>query len=398
MDKIIYMDNAASTRLYDEAFAAMLPFLKDDHANPGGVYAYADSARKAVAQARWDLAATIGAHPGEIYFTAGGTESDNWVLKSMAAAARPGAERALYEMPGGGKPHIITSLFEHHAILNTCKYLERCGCRVSYVRPDPDGSVSPLDIERLICKDTVLISVMYVNNELGTIQQISRMGAMAHERGIPFHTDAVAAYGHIPINVKEMNIDFMSAGAHKFNGPKGAGFVYADERFRLSPFIHGGGQERGRRAGTENVAAIAGMAAAAVKHHKDMDASLARRRELDKYFVHKLEETGYCLCKRSGERKVRINGASEQGRLPGIFNLTIPGIEAEELIVRLGMEGICVSAGAACSSSSDESSHVLKAIGLDREGSNSTIRISMDEDNTEDEIDILFDRFSGLLG
>ena len=398
------MDNAATTRLYDEAFYEMLPYLKDSYANPGGVYEYADDVKRAVAGARKDIASTLMARPEEIYFTSGGTESDNWALKGVA------------ELAGAGS-HIITTSFEHHAVLNTCKWLEKHGCRVSYVKPDASGLISVSDIEKLICPDTILISMMYVNNELGTVQPVSKAGALAHERGIIFHTDAVAAYGHIPIDVKKMNIDLLSASGHKFNGPKGTGLLYVNEKLKLTPFMHGGRQEQGRRGGTENTAGIIGMAAAAKRHYEKMKEDLERRRELDRYFLDKLEENGYSFGGRSGNRRVRINGYDDhhdncdiiypedkgettetdrssdrctERRLPGSLNITIPGIDAEELIVRLGIEGICISAGAACASSQDGASHVLKGIGLDSDAANSTIRISFNEDNTEDEIDILF--------
>ncbi len=401
MDKMIYMDNAASTRLYDEAFAAMLPFLTEDHANPGGIYEYADNAKRAVAKAREDIASTIGAKPNEIYFTGSGTEADNWALKGMAELASAGQDMSGYKKQAGNDevrkvPHIITSAFEHHAVLNTCKWLEKNGCRVSYVKPDVNGIVSVRDIEKQICADTALISVMFVNNELGTIQQVGRIGALAHEHKIPFHTDAVAAYGHVPVNVKEMNIDLLSAGGHKFNGPKGTGFLYVDEKYKPEPFMHGGGQEQGRRAGTENVACIAAMAAAAAVHHKNMETDLTRRRKLDRYFLERLEETDFRLGGRCGDGQVQINGSMEE-RLPGNFNITIPGVEAEEIIVRLGMEGICVSAGAACASSNDTVSHVLTAIELNRNAADSSIRISLNEDNTEEEIDALFEAVRSVV-
>ena len=268
MDKIIYMDNAAATRLSDEAFNAMLPFLSLNHANPGGIYAYADEAVRAVAAARESIAGTLNARPNEIYFTSGGTESDNWALKGMTELACSDTHRKYKTASSdSAKPHIITSSIEHHAVLNTCKWLERNGCRVSYAKPDQNGIVPVSEIERLICTDTILISIMLVNNELGTVQPVDKIGALAHEHGIPLHTDAVAAYGHIPIDVGTMNIDLLSCSGHKFNGPKGVGFLYVNEKYKLPPFMHGGAQEQGRRAGTGNVGGIAGMAAAAVRHH-----------------------------------------------------------------------------------------------------------------------------------
>ena len=401
------MDNAATTKLSNAAFEAMLPWLKEDYFNPGAVYGYADNAKRAISTAREDIASTLGAEPGEIFFTSGGTEADNWALKGTAD---PAGQGLLKTLTGSGRNkeqgHIITSAIEHHAVLNTCKYLERCGFRISYVKPDAAGYVSVSDIERLICDDTVLISIMLVNNELGTIQPVSKIGACAHERGILFHTDAVAAYGHIPIDVRKMNIDLLSVSAHKFGGPKGTGFLYVNGKYALGPFMHGGSQERGRRAGTENVAAIAGMAACALKHHDRMEENLERRKKLDLYFSGKLRELDRYpdLC---GSRRIKLNGPIFRygegpddvlsGRLPGSFNVMIPGMNAEEVIVRLGMEGICISAGAACAASNDEASHVLTATGLDRTAANSSIRITMNEDNTEEEINILFSELKKIM-
>ncbi len=381
------MDNAASTRLCDEAFEAMLPFLKEDHFNPGSIYEAADNARRALTGARKKIAGTIGADPGSIYFTSGGTESDNWALKGTAELVLSGG----YTRNGRviKKPHIITSLFEHHAVTETCRWLERHGCSVSFARPDSTGHVSADSIERLINEDTVLISLMTVNNELGTLNPVAEAGRVAHEHGILFHTDAVASYAHIPMDVKAMNIDMLSAGAHKFNGPKGAGFLYADKRTGLKPFMHGGGQETGRRAGTVNVAAITGMAAAALRHHEHMEADLARRLELDGYLMGKLDKAGFFTAGKVTREPAIINGTGE--RLPGFISLTLPGINAEELIVRLGMQGICISGRSACSSSLDSMSHVLSSIGLDRAAADSTVRISMNEDNTEEEADILIE-------
>lgn len=390
------MDNAASTRLCDAAFNAMIPFLKEDHANPGGIYAYADNAKRAIAKARSDIAGTIGAGANEIYFTGGGTESDNWALKGIAEHALTEVKRQKTALSNDTGPHIITGTIEHHAVLNTCRWLEKNGCRVSYVKPDLKGNYSISEIEKLICKDTILISLMLVNNELGTIQMSGEIGAAAHEHGIPFHTDAVAAYGHIPIDVKAMEIDLLSASGHKFNGPKGIGFLYVDEKYKILPLMHGGSQEQGRRAGTVNVAGIAGMAAAAVSHYDNMMADLEIRRQLDGYFIKKLKERDHLFTLGNKEVRAVLNGplcneGTVPERLPGTFSMTIPGIRAEELIVRLGMEGVCVSAGAACAATQDAASHVLKEIGLDGDSAYSTIRISMNEDNTEEEIDILFD-------
>ena len=395
---MIYMDNAATTRLGDEALEAMLPFLKDSYGNPGGIYDLGLEAKRAVAGAREEIARTIGAHPSEIYFTSGGTEADNWAIRSFAGSG-----------PSSAAFHMITTSFEHHAVLNTCRWLERSGCSISYVNPNVSGTVMPGEIERQIRRNTSFVSVMLVNNELGTVQPVTDIGKTAHDHGLVFHVDAVAAYGHIPINVRSMNIDMLSASAHKFGGPKGTGFLYVNEHFKLLPLIHGGAQEQGRRGGTENVPGIVGMAAAAVKAHADMEKNLIKRQQLDRYFLKCLNEYNFGRSEEEsgaakGSGRIHLNGYCREDlsavpdcekngwrdRLPGIFSVTIPGRDAEELIVRLGMEGICISAGAACASPDDGGSHVLKAIGLDRNEIGSTVRISMNEDNSEKEIDGLF--------
>lgn len=417
---MIYMDNAATTRLCDEAYRAMLPYLCGSYGNPGGLYDLGLEAKKAVGTAREEISRTINAGPSGIYFTSGGTEADNWAIRGIAEL-----------FPHS---HIITTSFEHHAVLNTCKWLERNGTRVSYVNPDPSGYISVKEIEKHICGDTVLISMMHINNELGTVQPVKELGRLAHDRGILFHTDAVAAYGHIPIDVKAMNIDLLSASAHKFGGPKGVGFLYADETVRLPSLLHGGSQEKGRRGGTENVPGIAGMAAAAARAHRDMDMDLNKRYRLDDHFHDVLNALNALQKKENGSSRIHQNGYEPEyaendsnsdtdirqlygnpaerfpknkpqkgkkgfalKRLPGYFSLTIPGRNAEELIVRLGMEGICVSAGAACASSDGGGSHVLKAIGLNDRAAESTVRISMNEDNTEDEIDSLFNVLRRLI-
>ncbi len=387
---IIYMDNAATVRLKDEALTAMMPYLKGSYANPGGIYDFAQRVRKDVAAAREDIAKAIGAHPTEIFFTSGGSESDNQAIRGVA------------ELKSASLPHIITSSFEHHAVLNICRYLERKGlARVSYVNPDPSGFIDPDVLERQIEKDTVLISVMMVNNELGTIQPVRELGAIAKEHGILFHTDAVAATGHLPIDVKEMNIDLMSASGHKFGGPKGAGFLYVRANLKLPALIYGGSQERGRRAGTENVPGIIGMAAALKTMNDNMEKNLAKRRELDAYFYGETGD-GSPFHINAVDHSLFCSGGNETGNrplfhLPGHFSLTLPGVNAEELIVRLGMKGICISAGAACASSDDEGSYVLKAVGLRGDALKSTIRISMNEDNTKEEIDTFFKELDSLM-
>lgn len=392
------MDNAATTRLKDEALAAMLPYLKESYANPGGAYDFARNVKRDVAAAREEIASAIGARPTEIFFTGGGSESDNQALKGLTELKGAFMGAGASGRDAGAIPHIITTSFEHHAVLNTCKYLEKKGlARISYVNPDVSGLIDPSQVERLIDGNTVLVSVMTVNNELGTIQPVGEIGRISHEHGVLFHTDAVAAAGHIPIDVKAMNIDLLSASAHKFGGPKGVGFLYVTENLKLPPIIYGGAQERGRRGGTENVPGIIGMAAALTSMVKHMDENLTRRRELDRYFINNRAKGALAAAgiingplKCYGEDKERTAGSGTEGvRLPGCFNISLQGVNAEELVVRLGMKGICISTGAACTSSDDEASHVLKAIGLKGGALKSTIRISMNEDNTEDEIDIL---------
>ena len=380
------MDNAATTRLCDEAYRAMLPYLKDSYGNPGGLYDAGLEAKRAVGTAREDIARTINAEPSEIYFTSGGTEADNWAIKGVAGLFHD--------------KHTVTAAFEHHAVLNTCRWLEVTGKAVSYAQPDVNGYISVEEAEKHICEDTVLISMMHINNELGTVQPVKELGHLAHKRGILFHTDAVASYGHIPIDVKEMNIDMMSVSAHKFGGPKGVGFLYVNGKIKLPPLLHGGAQEQGRRGGTENVAGIAGMAAAAVRAHREMECNLKKRYKLDNYFCERLSEFDSGLRQERKSGHIHLNGYVDEHkdeRLPGCFSLTIPGANAEELIVRLGMEGICISAGAACASSDEGGSHVLKAIGLDRRAVGSTIRISMNGYNTKEEIDTFFETLGRLI-
>lgn len=378
---MIYMDNAATTRLKDSALEAMMPYFKDEYFNPGGVYDPGQSVKKAVAGSREDISLTLNANPREVFFTSGGTESDNMALRGILEK-----ERDVYFVP-----HIITTAFEHHAVLNTCRYLERIGlARISYINPGTNGLVGLSDIEREINKDTVMVSVMHVNNELGTCQPVEDIGRMAHDHGILFHTDAIASYGHLPIDVKEMNIDLLSASSHKFGGPKGVGFLYVREDIKLPPLLLGGAQERGRRAGTENVPGIIGMAAAAREMHACMDSNLERRRRLDDHFRK-------CWMRRL-PRYTACQPGQYHPRIPGHFCITLPGVNAEELVVKLGMDGICISTGAACASSEDAGSHVLRSIGLKGDALKSTVRISINEDNTEEEIDTLLEKISSISG
>ena len=407
---MIYMDNAATTRLCEEAYEAMLPYLRESYGNPGGLYDQGLDARRAVVTAREIIAETINAHPSGIYFTGSGTEADNWALKGLAELMNgPADGKGPVLADNVSKPHFITTSFEHHAVINTCRWLERKGCAISYVNPDTSGFISVSDIEKYICRSTALISVMLVNNELGTVQQAAGIGKAAHDHGLLFHTDAVTAYGHIPIDVKKMNIDMLSVSAHKFGGPKGTGFLYVNEGIKLPPLIHGGVQEQGRRAGTENVAGIAGMAAAAARACRNMKTNLDKRHKLDIYFMDRLNghnreisspgSRGYMLLNGyvSDDKHADGSASGTVRRLPGMLSITIQGMDAEELIVRLGMEGICISAGAACASSDEGGSHVLRAIGLDEKHIRSTVRISMNEDNTEEEIDMFFEAVKSIV-
>ncbi|MCR5419655.1 MAG: cysteine desulfurase [Lachnospiraceae bacterium] len=375
---MIYFDNAATTALCKEAFEEMVKCLESEYGNPGALYKKGRDAKILVETARENIARTLNAGNKEIFFTAGGTEADNWAIKGIA-------ERAGVLQPckkKGKKDHIVVSEIEHKAVLESCRWLESKGYRVSYVKPDRTGRITAENVIKHINESTFLISVMMVNNELGTIQPVREIAEVAGNNGILFHTDAVAAYGHIPIDVKELGIDIMSTSAHKFNGPKGVGFIYVDEKVDIDPFIHGGMQERGRRGGTENVPAIVGMAAAALRCNINAEEALKVRRKLEDYFVLRLKDSS-CRLSTGDRDKERV--------LPGLFGIYVPWMEKEEFVVRMAMEDICVSAGAACASSYYADSHVLKAVGLSARELSGTVRISLDENNTEEEIDIFFE-------
>lgn len=371
---MIYLDNAATTRLADEAVAAMLPFLKENYGNPSAVYSLGAAAKKAVNQARRTVASAVGAGQEEIFFTSGGTEADNWALKAAAEICA-----------GGG--HIITTAIEHHAVLNTCQYLEKKGFEVTYLRVDKDGVIDLEELIRAIRPDTVLISVMYANNEIGTIEPIARIGAIAREKGILFHTDAVQAFGHIPLNVEELKVDLLSASGHKLNGPKGVGFLYIRSGCSLEPLIHGGAQERSRRAGTENVAGIVGMAAAAERALSRMEEKTATEKRLQDHLIRRIEEEiPYC----------RLNG-HRTNRLPGNVNFSFRFVEGESVLIMLDMKGICASSGSACTSGALDPSHVLMAVGLSQEEARGSVRFTLSEDNTMEEIDTAVDALKEII-
>lgn len=363
--RMIYLDNAAATRLAAEAAEAMMPYLTENYGNPSGIYSLGAAAKKAVSEARRAVAGVIGARQEEIYFTSGGTESDNWALKAAAEGCRDRGR------------HIITTRIEHHAVLNTCKYLEGRGFEVEYLDVDGNGLVDPERLKAAIRPDTVLISVMFANNEIGTVQPIGRIGGIARERGILFHTDAVQAFGQIPIDVEALKIDMLSASAHKLNGPKGAGMLYIRSGIKLPSFLHGGAQERNRRAGTENVPAIVGFGAAAKRAAGIMEEKARRETELRDYLIGRIESE-IPLCRLNGDRRQR---------LPGNAHFSFPYVEGESVLIMLDMRGICASSGSACASGSKDPSHVLLAIGLSQDEARGSLRLTLSEENTREEMD-----------
>ncbi|MBD5463989.1 MAG: cysteine desulfurase NifS [Lachnospiraceae bacterium] len=375
MDKIIYLDNAATTRMSKEAVDAMLPFLAEHYGNASSIYSLGTESKKAMTEVRETIARSIGATPQEIYFTGGGSEADNWALVATAEA---------YADKG---KHIITSKIEHHAVLHTCEYLQKRGFEITYVGVDENGILKLDELKKAIRPDTILISVMFANNEIGTIQPIKEIGEIAKERGILFHTDAVQAYCHVPIHVEEYHIDMLSASAHKINGPKGIGFLYIRKGIKIRSFIHGGQQERGRRAGTENIPGIAGFGAAVDKAVASLEERMARETELRDYLIRRIsEEIPYC----------RLNGDREK-RLPNNVNFSFRFIEGESLLIMLDMKGICASSGSACTSGSLDPSHVMLAIGLPHEIAHGSLRLTLSEENTREELDYAVDSIKEIV-
>lgn len=364
MDKLIYLDNAATTKTAKEAVEAMLPYLEENYGNPSSIYGLGGKSKKALMTAREEIAKSIGAKPQEIYFTAGGSESDNWALIATAEA---------YEAKG---KHIITTKIEHHAVLHTCEYLQKRGFHITYLNVDEDGLIRLEELEAAIRPDTILISIMAANNEIGTIQPIAEIGAIARKHQVLFHTDAVQAYGHIPMNVEECHIDMLSASAHKINGPKGTGFLYIRQGVKSRSFIHGGAQERSRRAGTENVPAIAGFGAAVKRAFDNMESRIKTETELRDYLIERIgNEVPHC----------KLNGHREK-RLPNNVNFSFEFIEGESLLIMLDMKDICASSGSACTSGSLDPSHVLLAIGLPHEKAHGSLRLTLSEENTKEEL------------
>lgn len=375
MGRLIYLDNAATTQVEPEVLDAMIPYFTEYYGNPSAIYSFAGKAKGAIEEARKILAEGIGARPEEIFFTGGGSESDNWAIKATAEA---------YAAKGH---HIITSKIEHHAVLHTVEYLEKNGCEVTYLDVDENGLVSPEAVKAAIRPDTILISIMMANNEIGTVEPIREIGAIAKENGILFHTDAVQAFGHLPINVEEMHIDMLSASAHKLNGPKGVGFLYIRRGLKLRSFLHGGAQERQRRAGTHNVAGIVGMGKAAEIAFCEMKKRSAYVTELRDHLIERvLAEVPY----------TRLNG-DRRNRLPGNASFCFRFIEGESLLILLDQNGICASSGSACTSGALDPSHVLLAIGLPHEIAHGSLRISLSEKTTKEEIDFTVDRIKEIV-
>lgn len=373
--KNIYFDHAATTSVKPDVLEAMLPYFTEKYGNASSIYSLGRENKKAIDDAREKVAKALNALPKEIFFTSGGTEADNWALEGIAFANQ-----------AKGK-HIITTNIEHHAILHTCKFLEKQGFEVSYVPVDNKGIVHVEDIEKAVRPDTILISIMFANNEIGTIQPIKEIGALAKEKEIYFHTDAVQAIGNIPIDVKDMNIDLLSLSGHKFYGPKGVGVLYIRDGVRISPMIHGGGQERGKRASTENVAGIVGLGKAielATENVEQYNIKLMKLR--DRAIKEILEKIPYS----------RLNG-DEKNRLPGNVNISFEFIEGESILLMLDMKGICASSGSACTSGSLDPSHVLLAIGLPHEIAHGSLRLTFGEENTDSDLDYLLETLPPII-
>ena len=365
MDRVIYLDNAATTKTAPEVVSAMLPYFTEHFGNPSSIYSLGSQSKKAVTESRETIAEVLGCKTNEIYFTAGGSEADNWAIKAAAEA---------YSAKG---KHIITSKIEHHAVLHTCEYLEKNGYEVTYLNVDENGIVDLEQLKRAIRPDTILISVMFANNEIGTIQPIKEIGEIAKEHKIVFHTDAVQAFGQMPINVDEYHIDMLSASGHKLNGPKGVGFLYIRTGLKLRSFVHGGQQERGRRAGTENVTGIVGLGAAVKRAFSIMEEKTAKEIELRDYFIQKLETEIECCW---------LNGHREK-RLANNVHFGFEFVEGESLLIKLDMAGICASSGSACTSGSLDPSHVLLAIGLPHERAHGSLRLTLSEETTKEDVD-----------
>lgn len=372
---MIYLDNAATTRTAPEVVEAMLPYFSELYGNPSSIYSLAGKSKEAIDNARAQIANVIGAKPEEIYFTAGGSEADNWALK------------ATFEYFKGKGNHIITTKIEHHAILHTCEYLEKLGARVTYLDVDKDGLVDIEELKAAITPETILISIMFANNEIGTIEPIKEIGEIAKEHNILFHTDAVQAFCQVPINVDEMHIDMLSSSGHKINGPKGIGFLYIRKGVKIKSFVHGGAQERKRRAGTENVPGIVGYGKAAEMANASMAERTAKEIELRDHMIERL----------SNEiPHAKLNGHKVK-RLPNNVNFSFEFVEGESLLLWLDQAGICASSGSACTSGSLDPSHVLLAIGLVHDIAHGSLRLTLGADTTLEDVDYAVDKIKEIV-
>ena len=373
--RFIYADNAATTAVSEEVLEAMLPYFRTAYGNASSIYKLGRDAQRDIEAAREKVAAALGAKPSEIFFTSCGSESDNWAIKGTADA-----------LGKKGKKHIITSVFEHHAVLHTCEYLEKHGYEVTYVPVNDKGLIDPEDIRKAIREDTALVTIMFANNEIGTIQPIAEIAAICHERNVLFHTDAVQAVGHVDIDVKAMGIDMLSLSGHKIHAQKGIGALYIRRGINLPNLIHGGGQERGKRAGTENVPAIVGLGTAieaATRNIAEKNAVIIPRRNRLIDGILQIPRT-------------RLNGDRDK-RLPGNLNISIEGIEGESLLLMLDMNGICASSGSACTSGSLDPSHVLLSIGLKHEIAHGSLRLSIEDDVTDEDVDYILEVLPGIV-
>ncbi len=368
MSRFVYADHAATTALSETALKAMLPYFTQQYGNPSSLYRFAQEAKADLERARAQVASCLNARPEEIYFTSGGTEADNWALRGVA------------ELRGNRGKHIITSAIEHHAVLHTAQYLEKQGFEVTYLPVDAEGRVDPAAVKAAIRPDTILISIMAANNEIGTIQPVAEIGAIAREAGVLFHTDAVQAVGHIPVDVEAWNADLLSLSGHKFHGPKGVGALYVRKPLRLPPLIHGGGQEKGRRSGTENVAGAVGLAAALQEAVDSLPVEMPRLTALRDRLIDGLLAIP----------RARLTG-SRENRLPGAASFVFECIEGESILLRLDAAGICSSSGSACSSASLDPSHVLLAIGLPHEIAHGSVRLTLGQETTEEDVDYLLE-------
>lgn len=375
MGKNIYLDNAATTAVAPEVLEAMKPYFCEEYGNPSSAYEFSGKIAAKVEEARKTIAESIGAKSKEIFFTSGGSESDNWAIKGVADAFREKGN------------HIITTKIEHHAVLSTCEFLEKHGYEVTYLDVDDKGLVDPKALEAAIRAETILVSIMFANNEIGTIEPIAELGRIAHEHGVYFHTDSVQAFAHVPINVDEMNIDILSASAHKIHGPKGIGFLYIRNGIKISNLIHGGGQERGRRAGTTNTAGIIGFAKAVELANAHMEENIKYETALRDRLIEKvLEEIPY----------TRVNG-DRINRLSNNANFCFRFIEGESLLIMLDQKGICCSSGSACTSGSLDPSHVLLAIGLPQEIAHGSLRLTLSAETTEKDIDYTIESLKAIV-